>query len=1240
VVNITPTSTDEDTPVVVTPTIIDADIGDQHVLSIVANPAHGTITFNNLGRVPSFEYTPDLNWNGIETFELKACDMAGACATMTASIKVSPVNDPPSDSTITFITKKNMQSEWVEPVTLDPDQNQVFHYNLLSPGDSLLVSIDYSGAYISVSPKQGYVGITTFTYEACDQNNACISATGEVEVLEEIGHTNGINGKAEIPIVTGGFPLAKEGNYPVTSDVVIKVLGTRELLSGQHDLSINWQTSAPVNIDILGNTIAPSSSITLLGYDFDANHHKVVLPAAITDLAADGITGTLTIKVLDSSGIEYSNVPTIRIDVSPWDIANEIQMRTVGTVKPDGTVAKMIEEATVLPIQTGLTHNCQTNILGWHPEMAGNYAGMYGCAIRWSVLPEGMQHADSATSPVISGRFANPARPDSESIYWSMGLIQDTNGQVQYLPSVTPEQEYIVGLYEPEVPSLAFNPTSELSKVTTWVPTGQWPAKIGANKRLGALLGQAKHEGLLLDITKEGNTETFPTTQKQISKHLFSNLTGVTDAESISAKISYLHDDTLFSALDMTFVAIPEKPMIMLNPVRSVMSGETVEISGKVGQYDPELREIVYDSIKYGHWNVRLFRKNINQAQPDELLAGPYQIDLTNGGFTMPVMFSENEKRIRLYAQATLLNEDGSENIAATVTTTTVNVVVHNTSPIEASAEIRRNIGSAPFNALPYVHLINRNRYVDVGEIIWEESTDGVTFNRVPDTLPLAWRIVRILSDSTERWYRAILVNKHSQKTFTTNTVHVQSYVVPNVSIKGFQKTFIGHPVTWTANSDITPVIYTWEVRQGTMYGDPIRTETGNSITFSAEEIGRYYITLRTAPQNSTNIEASIRVITKPLEIRAPYLRRPSIVGPYFTEVGNTYSYQAINADIIQGSQTDLQLNGEWVLPNGMIVPGDQLDYTVQTGDSKLIYRAWIEGYKAETQKTVEKRIYAWTYEWPTSWKMTTRTSTFIAPVRVTLYTKTDPSADIRKMGLVKPAYTYTIPQGVSVLYEAAGKLVVDIATPGVYPIEVLIEDDRGNQELAMIDITAIDPPPLETNLTVNIADRWSRAPSRVLGRIWVTNPISGESVAEHVVRLDGVEISRSTGVTIDIPEVSDAGTHELMSELTMSSGRHAIATQAFTMVEGDLPSCGLSFNVYATYTYGILRCALGMGSVKSIDWYATFDDNGGAEEKLAVTGYRGLFRQTIMNRGIGNIRIVVTNDKGQKMEVNEPFPQ
>jgi hypothetical protein len=107
-----------------------------------------------------------------------------------------------------------------------------------------------------------------------------------------------------------------------------------------------------------------------------------------------------------------------------------------------------------------------------------------------------------------------------------------------------------------------------------------------------------------------------------------------------------------------------------------------------------------------------------------------------------------------------------------------------------------------------------------------------------------------------------------------------------------------------------------------------------------------------------------------------------------------------------------------------------------------------------------------------------------------------------------------------------------------------------------------------------------------------------------------------------------------------MSSGRHAIATQAFTMVEGDLPSCGLSFNVYATYTYGILRCALGMGSVKSIDWYATFDDNGGAEEKLAVTGYRGLFRQTIMNRGIGNIRIVVTNDKGQKMEVNEPFPQ
>jgi VCBS repeat-containing protein len=58
----------------------------------VSGPAHGTLTLNDDG---SFEYKPEANYNGTDTFTYKANDVQADSNTAMVSITVNAVNDAP-----------------------------------------------------------------------------------------------------------------------------------------------------------------------------------------------------------------------------------------------------------------------------------------------------------------------------------------------------------------------------------------------------------------------------------------------------------------------------------------------------------------------------------------------------------------------------------------------------------------------------------------------------------------------------------------------------------------------------------------------------------------------------------------------------------------------------------------------------------------------------------------------------------------------------------------------------------------------------------------------------------------------------------------------------------------------------------------------------------------------------------------------------------------------------------------
>ena len=92
--------TDEDTPVTIAVLGNDSDVeGDTLTVAAVTSGAHGAVAINNDGTVT---YTPNLNFNGSDSFSYTVSDGHGGSSTASVAIDIAPVDDGPP--VITAIT--------------------------------------------------------------------------------------------------------------------------------------------------------------------------------------------------------------------------------------------------------------------------------------------------------------------------------------------------------------------------------------------------------------------------------------------------------------------------------------------------------------------------------------------------------------------------------------------------------------------------------------------------------------------------------------------------------------------------------------------------------------------------------------------------------------------------------------------------------------------------------------------------------------------------------------------------------------------------------------------------------------------------------------------------------------------------------------------------------------------------------------------------------------------------------
>jgi hypothetical protein len=1029
---------------------------------------------------------------------------------------------------------------------------------------------------------------------------------------EHFGLAPEVGSAIAIPLV--GVPTRRsDGLWPLTS-APAKLADAGGLpLTGRVDLTLTLSADARGPLAVGPLTLQPGTSATYPAYDFTANQSVLTLPVHIP--APEGVPpgrfGSLVVQ------IERPGAPVFVEDIAAWAPGESIVL-----TQRRPSFARYVETA-AFQLRDGGDDRCPTlvalaaeevyrNIR--HPEDAAI------CAVRWLELP-----GDLTTMPTDPSRAGGIIASDEDTVTlrYQPGLLVNRAGGFAFFPSGEPVA-HPVHLYDPEPPVLSLGVASERARQTDWLPDGKFPTDIGTLVS-GYANARADYKGLHMSITDvaSGAVVLDQSYSANIARgEIKTDIPAIEGEQTFRVDLRYLNHPRVASSATMTFVALPQSPLIQLiRPTNPNNIASTV-LEGRFGL--ATRTEFSYDPASLGRWDIRIFKRDsatartqLGQATAAIGPDGAFSVDLG----TLP------SGTYAILAEATYRGT--SPDVNATVQSLPSTIKVFDGSPVTFALAASRDSGRPPMTGTVKIALSEPKRVGDVESIRWERSADGVTFEEIAleERYKRSFGYGERLLAPGEYWYRATTVNRFSGAAHTADPIKVHIYDVPAFTLSGHTQTFSGTPVEWSAVTENTgrPVLYRWSVRRGSYKdAEPLLLD-GATQRLAADVNGSWYIAVESRFADAPDVPSAWRKVSGLLKVATPAMSRPRIVGPYTVETDKTYRYNAsAYVPIRTANGPSITVEGFWTLPDGSVRNGAALDYTVRPGDQQLAYTAWLNGYRAETEQTTTLNLRPWEYRFP-EFRMYKRLVREHDPaqysysiVQVTGATST---------GGETPSYEWDFPPGAQVDQRSNTTAIVSASAPGLYPIRVRAFDTRGNDAELADAFEVNEPPPLTASLKLLVGDAWNRAPAKLTARWYVGGLLGKESVNAIGVRLNGVPVSERmlSAYSFDVAEI---GTHVVELDVRTTYGRTARYSTNVELVKGELPSCTVSAAITSSLRAQAV-CSVPMGRLVGYRWSVTYTD--GETRDLGLRSSAILFGSAEIDRGIRNITMIAVNDKGQQ---------
>ncbi len=144
----------------------------------VSGPSNGTLTLNADG---SFNYTPDANFNGMDSFEYEVSDGNGGMDTATVTITVNSVNDAPVANDGSGTTDEDVAFSGTLTAS-DPDNSVgelMFSESVAPTNGSVVINSDGTFTY---TPNPDFNGSDTFTFLVDDGEGGSDTGTFTITV--------------------------------------------------------------------------------------------------------------------------------------------------------------------------------------------------------------------------------------------------------------------------------------------------------------------------------------------------------------------------------------------------------------------------------------------------------------------------------------------------------------------------------------------------------------------------------------------------------------------------------------------------------------------------------------------------------------------------------------------------------------------------------------------------------------------------------------------------------------------------------------------------------------------------------------------------------------------------------------------------------------------------------------------------------------------------------------------------
>jgi PKD repeat protein len=307
--------TDEDTSLSITLSATDTE-GDTLTYSIVDSPAHGTLS----GSIPTLTYTPDVNYNGPDTFTFKANDGFLDSNIATISLTIHPINDAPVANDDGVTTNEDT-SIAVTLVATDVDGDSLTYSVMTGPSHGTLSG---TGQTLTYTPDPDYNGPDSFTFMAndgfLDSNTATISITVDPVNDAPEAYPQSLNTDEDITLSITPIASDIDGDILTLSIVDNPTHGT---LSG-----------TIANADL---TYTPDADYFGLDeFTFKANDGLLDSNAAAIEIMVDPVNDAPV--AIDDSVITNEDTPTV-VTLSATDIEGDSLTLSIITSPSHGTLS-------------------------------------------------------------------------------------------------------------------------------------------------------------------------------------------------------------------------------------------------------------------------------------------------------------------------------------------------------------------------------------------------------------------------------------------------------------------------------------------------------------------------------------------------------------------------------------------------------------------------------------------------------------------------------------------------------------------------------------------------------------------------------------------------------------------------------------------------------------------------------------------------------------------------------------